>query len=56
MPDLNARDIEQAMLIIEGTARSAGIAVDGVSFGDGAEAGSAESEAEDDSAASEVED
>ncbi|MBI2193219.1 MAG: 50S ribosomal protein L11 [Planctomycetes bacterium] len=29
MPDLNARDIEQAMRIIEGTARSMGIDVEG---------------------------
>ena len=56
MPDLNARDIEQAMRIIEGTARSAGIAVDGVSFGDGAEEDSDASEAEEDSDESEVED
>lgn len=56
MPDLNARDIEQAMRIIEGTARSAGIAVDGVSFGDGAEEDSDASKAEEDSDESEVED
>jgi large subunit ribosomal protein L11 len=29
MPDLNANDVEAAMLIIEGTARSMGISVDG---------------------------
>lgn len=29
LPDLNARDVEHAMRIIEGTARSAGISVEG---------------------------
>jgi large subunit ribosomal protein L11 len=29
MPDLNARDVEQAALIIAGTARSMGVEVDG---------------------------
>jgi len=29
MPDLNARDIDAAMKIIEGTARSMGVTVDG---------------------------
>jgi large subunit ribosomal protein L11 len=29
MPDLNARDIDAAMKIIEGTARSMGVVVDG---------------------------
>jgi large subunit ribosomal protein L11 len=29
MPDLNANDIEAAMRIVEGTARSMGIAVEG---------------------------
>jgi large subunit ribosomal protein L11 len=29
MPDLNANDVDAAMLIIEGTARSMGITVDG---------------------------
>ena len=28
MPDLNARDVEQAMLIIAGTARSMGVETD----------------------------
>jgi ribosomal protein L11 len=28
MPDLNARDVEQAMLVIAGTARSMGVEVD----------------------------
>jgi large subunit ribosomal protein L11 len=28
MPDLNARDIEQAMKVIEGTARSMGVEVE----------------------------
>ncbi len=28
MPDLNARDVEQAMLIIAGTARSMGVEVE----------------------------
>ena len=31
MPDLNARDIEAAMKIIAGTARSMGVTVEGVS-------------------------
>jgi ribosomal protein L11 len=28
MPDLNARDVEQAMLVIAGTARSMGVEVE----------------------------
>ena len=28
MPDLNARDIEQAMLVVAGTARSMGVETD----------------------------
>ena len=30
MPDLNARDVEQAMKVIAGTARSMGVEVDPV--------------------------
>ena len=30
MPDLNARDIEQAMLVVAGTARSMGVDVEGM--------------------------
>jgi large subunit ribosomal protein L11 len=29
MPDLNANDVEMAMRVVEGTARSMGITVDG---------------------------
>jgi large subunit ribosomal protein L11 len=28
LPDLNARDVEQAMLVVAGTARSMGVEVD----------------------------
>ena len=46
MPDLNAYDVEQAMKIIEGTARNMGIAVKGVNDAELAEQAAEAAEAE----------